>query len=105
MFPQCWLISLCFLFHSSHLRGCLKEQLELVEPPHKQFIKRVGESRAIRERTKLEELREEEKGKQHRHFLSKFKDTNKMVSSTIILVETPLPLSGWGSVEPHNCEY
>lgn len=64
---------------NSHLRTHLKQQLELVEPAHRLFVKRVGESRAIAERTRREELQEKEQERQHRLLLSEFKDTNKML--------------------------
>lgn len=65
--------------YSSCLRAHLKEKLELVEPPYKEFIKRVGESQAVAERTKVEEKEEEEKNLKHRQFLAESKDQNKMV--------------------------
>ena len=50
-----------------------------MEPPHKQFVKRVGESQAVAEKTRMEEAEERERNAKHRQFLSTFKDTNKMV--------------------------
>ena len=64
---------------SSHLRAHLKQQLSLMEPPHKQFVKRVGESQAISERTRLEEALERDRALKHRQFLAEFKTGNKQV--------------------------
>jgi hypothetical protein len=61
------------------LRAHLKGQLEQIEPPQKMFVKRVGESRAVAEKTRKEEREEQERNRRHREFLSRFKDENKMV--------------------------
>ena len=68
---------------SSHLRAHLKSQLEQLEPPQKVFVRRVGESIAVGEKTRKEELQERERHRRHREFLSRFKDGNKMVRTTV----------------------
>lgn len=42
-------------------------------------MKRVGESQAVAEKTRLEEEQERERNIRRKQFLSTFKDTNKMV--------------------------
>ena len=71
---------------SSHLRACLKEQLAQVEPPHKQFVKQVGESQAVAEQTRREEEREQQRQAKHRAFLSEFRDSNKQVRRSLDLL-------------------
>lgn len=53
-----------------------------MEPPQKVFVKRVGESMAVAEKTRMEELQEQERNLKHREFLSRFKDGNKKVRNT-----------------------
>lgn len=72
-------ILLCLFLYSSYLRAQLKAQLELIEPPQKEFVKRVGESIAVAEKTRMEELQEQERNLKHRRFLSGFKNVNKRV--------------------------
>ncbi len=50
-------------------------------PPQKQFVKLVGESLAVMEKTRLEEIEEQDQIMKHRRFLSGFKDNNKMVAT------------------------
>ena len=69
-----------FFACSSVVRAKLKEQLELWEPPQKQFVKRVGETLEMAERTRQEESRERDRDAKHRQFLCGFKETNKVVS-------------------------
>lgn len=63
------------------MRHSLKKQIESLELPQIQFVKRVNESQEIARLTREQEVKAREKERQHRKLLAGYKEENKMVAT------------------------